>query len=293
MIIGRLSITHRLVYASHKRSPGVMNGSDEKHRGHMKTFIMIAVAFLTCASGAEALQESLNGKVMVPDHVAKFSFVEREGDLEFNLIIQGPFKDPFWNPKVQVWVLNTNGSCLRQIEGPKRGMTYMHFTHVKFITIFEKIPIKDIVGGVVEIGGKLVFFEAWPNADDKMTPTRDVERRFGQPPPHFAEKKPAPRRPFPDGMYLVNLEWWKQKQTLTLKVEGNKGEVVKSSDPRLQGCKGEFKDSDDEGFQFYLNNEVAGGQSQIWRPQSDDSFIIKEVPDRGENERAVKLSRNL
>jgi hypothetical protein len=100
------------------------------------------------------------------------------------------------------------------------------------------------------------------------------------------------KKTVPDGEYLVNLEWWNQKQTIWMKVESGVAEVIKSSDPKLDGTTGTFQPLDDGGLYIFLKNDQESFGGQIWRLQGDGSFEIKEIPDRGEEQRAILAPQN-
>lgn len=93
----------------------------------------------------------------------------------------------------------------------------------------------------------------------------------------------------PDGDYAVNLEWWGKKQALTIHIHNNKAEVIETNDPLLADMKATFQKGDEGVFHIFFKTKNGEGGSQYWIPQPDGSFIIKEVPDRGEKQRATPL----
>jgi hypothetical protein len=111
-----------------------------------------------------------------------------------------------------------------------------------------------------------------------------------------AQAEPAPPNQahgqlVPDGEYTVNLEWWRQKQTLRLKVNAGELEVLESTEPKLEGVTGRFRPGNEGGAYIFLQSPQEGLGGQVWRRQADGSFDIKEIPDRGENQRAVLTPR--
>jgi hypothetical protein len=72
-------------------------------------------------------------------------------------------------------------------------------------------------------------------------------------------------------------------------VRNNKAEVVKSSEARLMGMKGGFSAENEKDFFIGFHTLAGEGGSQHRIAETDGTFMIKEVPDRGEKERAVPV----
>ncbi len=98
------------------------------------------------------------------------------------------------------------------------------------------------------------------------------------------------RERMPDGVYSVSLEWWKKQQALTLVVRDNQAQVIESSDPLLAGMSAKFQRRDDQTFYIFFQTKDGQGAGQVWFPQADGSFVIQEIPNRGEHQRAVLLT---
>jgi hypothetical protein len=97
----------------------------------------------------------------------------------------------------------------------------------------------------------------------------------------------------PDGDYSVNLEWWNRKQNLQVRVRDSQIRVLQSSDPALAEMTAEFQRGDDGIFSVFFRTRDEQSASQRWIPQKDGTFVIREVPDRGEKQRAVPVGKNL
>ncbi|MBM3832904.1 MAG: hypothetical protein FJ403_06465 [Verrucomicrobia bacterium] len=115
---------------------------------------------------------------------------------------------------------------------------------------------------------------------------------------HAADAKPAPTNPtemraVPDGNYLVTLELNGKEQRLNLKVKDSAAQCVNSSDPILKGLRGRFQQylirneiPRNGVFLLFLMNETQR-MNQLWIFRNDGSAAIREVPDRGEMQRAI------
>jgi len=225
--------------------------------------------------------------MIVEDRGVKFSLEEGDSDLEFELrTIQSTAADVWRSDEFQIWVLARDQRCLQQNKKLQTigGIGRLGRVNQIYRAGFEKTPLTNVVAVVITIKGKLMSFDAHPERSD----TKAVA---------VPEVVPGPKRnvtsqePFPDGRYVAYLEWWGKKQTVTLQVKKNKAEVVESSDPKLDGMNGEFAAKGDGAFFIFFVTKDVGGASQHWTVQPDGSFIIKEVPDRGERQRAVLTRR--
>jgi hypothetical protein len=102
-----------------------------------------------------------------------------------------------------------------------------------------------------------------------------------------------PVKVIPDGAYSVHLEWWGQKQNLTMVITNQEAQVTRSSDPRLADMTARFRQDGDGSFGIFFQTKDGQGASQNWIPQADGTFIIKEVPDRGEKQLSTPMPKSL
>jgi hypothetical protein len=93
----------------------------------------------------------------------------------------------------------------------------------------------------------------------------------------------------PAGHFLVNLQVDGKERLLNLKVSGNAVECVTSDDARFKGLRGEFQLIGNGVFLVFFRNDNHRA-SQYWLFQSDGSAVVREVPDRGEKQRAIPVS---
>ena len=107
--------------------------------------------------------------------------------------------------------------------------------------------------------------------------------------------KPAP--PFldvvnlkspPAGHYLVNLESGGTERMATIRIDHDSARCINSNDPRLRGLMGKFEPIGNGVFRIVLRNKDYTA-SQWWLFKPDGAAVVKEVPDRGEQERAVPV----
>jgi hypothetical protein len=191
--------------------------------------------------------------------------------------------------EVDAWILTKNGAYLRQVE-KTHGLGVFSkegFTAAGFGTGFEKQPLTGIVAIVVSVDGKLLTFER--NSNNPDGPRLEIVKG----PQRNEPRRNPPARPFPEGDYLVSLERWNAQQTVTIRVKENKAEVIKSSEPRLMGMKGDFKPHDTDEFFIFFETKASGPASQYWKQQPDGSYVIKEVPDEGQKQRALLIPKTL
>src|SRR5262245_956624 len=101
----------------------------------------------------------------------------------------------------------------------------------------------------------------------------------------------AQLRSVPDGNYLVTLELNGKSERLNLKIQGNRGKCVNSSDPELKGLAAEFQPYPRQDGAFVAR--LRGGKfvaTQLWIFRTDAIAAIRETPDRGEIQSAVPVS---
>ena len=92
----------------------------------------------------------------------------------------------------------------------------------------------------------------------------------------------------PEGHYLVNRRTDGIEQLLNIKVKDGSATCVTSSDPRLKGLEGKFELIGNGVFRVVFRNKEYTA-SQWWLFRKDGSAIVKEVPDRGEKQRAIPV----
>jgi hypothetical protein len=94
---------------------------------------------------------------------------------------------------------------------------------------------------------------------------------------------------FPPGNYLCNLWIHGKEQKLNFEVQGQELVCVNATERGMIGLRGKFELMGGNGV-FLV--QLRGGDfiaSQFWVFKSDGSAVIKEVPDRGEKQRAVPV----
>ena len=92
----------------------------------------------------------------------------------------------------------------------------------------------------------------------------------------------------PDGNWLVRLEVDGKIERINLLVQDNRGKCVSSSDPKLQSIQAHFQLKSKGVFLAHLQ----GGDfraSQLWIFRADGAAAIREIPDRGELQSAVRV----
>ena len=92
----------------------------------------------------------------------------------------------------------------------------------------------------------------------------------------------------PDGNYRVNLQAGGTERLVNIKVKDNAARCVNSSDPGLKGLEGKFELIGNGVFRVVFQNQDYTA-SQWWVFRTDRSATVKEVPDRGEKERAIPV----
>lgn len=100
------------------------------------------------------------------------------------------------------------------------------------------------------------------------------------------------------GNYLLTLEMGEKKPRINVEIQGKAIRSVKSTDPELEGMKGEilaFKTQgrvipsvDAGAFLVRMRNDKHA-MSQLWIFRKDGSAAVREVPDRGEMQSAVPV----
>jgi hypothetical protein len=96
-------------------------------------------------------------------------------------------------------------------------------------------------------------------------------------------------RSVPDGNYLVTLEIDGKELLLNLKVTNNSAKCVNSANPQWKGAEGKFQQLGIGTFRLSLQNEAIRA-TQAWIFRKDGSAAIREAPDRGELQKAVRVS---
>ena len=76
-----------------------------------------------------------------------------------------------------------------------------------------------------------------------------------------------------------------QERLLNIRVKDNTARCVNSSDPRLKGLQGRFELVGNGVFVIFFRNENHRA-TQYWLFRQDGSAAVKEVPDRGERQKA-------
>jgi hypothetical protein len=90
----------------------------------------------------------------------------------------------------------------------------------------------------------------------------------------------------PKGQYEVNLQLQGKDHQLTVQVDEQRIRTLKTTNPALQGLEGPFELIGNGVFLVRLKNPNMAA-SQFWLFQPDGTAIIKEIPDRGEQQKAV------
>ncbi len=93
----------------------------------------------------------------------------------------------------------------------------------------------------------------------------------------------------PDGHYLLNLETGAAERLVNIEVKNASGKCVNSSDPQLKGLEGKFEFIGNGVFTVVFRNKHYT-MTQWWLFRPDGSATVKEVPDRGETQRAIPVS---
>jgi hypothetical protein len=96
-------------------------------------------------------------------------------------------------------------------------------------------------------------------------------------------------RDVPAGYYDVQIQHEGKKETVLVSIQNNRATFVKSSSAQLEGLSGGFELIGNGVFLARLACKV-GGKSQWWIFQPDGSATVKEIPDRGEQQRAKPMS---
>jgi len=105
------------------------------------------------------------------------------------------------------------------------------------------------------------------------------------------EKKPLDvieLKTVPDGVYEVRLQLDGAASMVTLALKNNRATFVKSDAAKFEGLSGEFELIGNGVFMARL----AGGShraTQLWVFKPDGTALVKEVPDRGENQVAQRV----
>jgi hypothetical protein len=92
----------------------------------------------------------------------------------------------------------------------------------------------------------------------------------------------------PDGHYLLNFQQGGRERLINLTVESGRARAGAASDPRLRGLAGEFQLIGNGVFLIALANEHHRA-TQFWVFRPDGTAAVKEIPDRGERQEAVRV----
>ena len=95
----------------------------------------------------------------------------------------------------------------------------------------------------------------------------------------------------PETNFLANMEVNGQQIQANFDVKDNFARCVATSDPRLKGLQGQFQLIGNGVFLISLGNDQHRA-SQFWVFREDNNATIKEIPDRGERQRAVPVASN-
>lgn len=93
----------------------------------------------------------------------------------------------------------------------------------------------------------------------------------------------------PDTNFLATLEVNRQQVQVNLSVKDNFARCVATSDPRMEGSQGQFQLIGNGVFLISLGNDQHRA-SQFWVFGADGGATIKEIPDRGERQKAVPVA---
>ena len=95
----------------------------------------------------------------------------------------------------------------------------------------------------------------------------------------------------PAGIYEVEFDEGEGKRaTVRVSVKGNAATFLKSSLPKFNGLSGTFELIGNGVFLAKLKC-AAGYTSQMWIFRPDGSAVVKEIPDRGEEQTARPVTR--
>jgi hypothetical protein len=93
----------------------------------------------------------------------------------------------------------------------------------------------------------------------------------------------------PDSNFLANLEVNGKQFQANFDVKDNFARCVASSDPRMKGLQGQFQLIGNGVFLISLGNDHHRA-SQFWVFGEGGSATIKEIPDRGERQKAAPVA---
>lgn len=117
-----------------------------------------------------------------------------------------------------------------------------------------------------------------------------TQRGFSQPPsPTSAVTKVLEMKSVPDGNYRVTLQLRGRERTLNFEAKDNLARCVRSDDPKLEGLQGTFELIGNGVFLISLRNDSYRA-TQYWLFKEDGGAVVKEIPDRGERQTAVRVS---
>jgi hypothetical protein len=93
----------------------------------------------------------------------------------------------------------------------------------------------------------------------------------------------------PDGHYLLNLQVGQTVHQLNFRVERQLAVCVNADAPKVHNLQGRFEPIGNGVFLVSLHNNQYHG-SQYWIFKRDGSAVVKEIPDRGEIQRAIPVA---
>jgi len=94
----------------------------------------------------------------------------------------------------------------------------------------------------------------------------------------------------PEGRYVVSMEFAGGKPRVIVDVGERDVKTVKGSDPEFDGMAGTIERLKPGIFRVIMRN-AKHTISQIWIFRPDGNAAVREVPDRGEMQTAVRVSR--
>ena len=92
----------------------------------------------------------------------------------------------------------------------------------------------------------------------------------------------------PDGHFLATLQWDGRERRVNFEVNDNAAKCVNSDENRLKGLSGKFQAIGNGVFLIFIQNENHRA-SQFWVFHKDGSAAVKEIPDRGEKQLAIRV----
>jgi hypothetical protein len=147
------------------------------------------------------------------------------------------------------------------------------------LTVKTRLPIKKPMKTRVESLIGLVLTVGIAGCISQLRAAED---------PSVVEARVLNMRSVPDGHFLASLQLEGRERLLNIRVKDNTARCVNSSDPRLKGLQGRFELVGNGVFVIFFRNENHRA-TQYWLFRQDGSAAVKEVPDRGEKQKAVPV----